>query len=58
MWIIFRFKSQYNAEKFGPGILSRVPAFIRVHTNRWDPRLNYPGSVGVVLGQRLYLNEY
>ena len=29
-----------------------------VHTNRWDPRLNYPGSMGVVLRLRLYLNEY
>ena len=31
---------------------------IMVHTNRWDPRLNYPGSMGVVLRLRLYLNEY
>ena len=29
-----------------------------VHTNRWDPILNYPGSMGVVLRLRLYLNEY
>ena len=29
-----------------------------VNTNRWDPILNYPGSMGVALRLRLYLNEY
>ena len=29
-----------------------------VNTNRWDPILNYPGYMGVVLHLRLYLNEY
>ena len=29
-----------------------------LHTNRWDPRLNCPGSMRVVLRLRLYLNEY
>ena len=29
-----------------------------VNTNRWDPILNYPGCMGVVLRLRLYLNEY
>ena len=30
----------------------------RTRRNRWDPRLNYPGSMGVVLRLCLYLNEY
>ena len=30
----------------------------RVNTNRWDPILNYPGCMGMVLRLRLYLNEY
>ena len=31
---------------------------ILVHTNRWDPRLNYPGSMGVVMRLRLYIKDY
>ena len=31
---------------------------ILVHTNWLDPRLNYPGSMGVVLHLHLYLNDY
>ena len=36
----------------------QLQLYLQVHTNRWDPRLNYPGSRGVVLRLRLYLNEY
>ena len=32
--------------------------FKGVNTNRWDPILNYPGCMEVVLLLRLYLNEY